>query len=140
VCWNRGPKGIATKFAPIRKNVADFGNEKISLLSSLYHDAKSGTFERKTEKLFVKDVCSFPQSCLFSWYTSQFIDGVGQTSGRVFCTVSVDLSEFISLDGTMYTESLVLGQGKGAPVLKVCVTFNVLPFPRLGLVYSYMPS
>ena len=43
-----------------------FGPEKLSILAALYHDSKTGTFEKKIEKLFVKDV-RFRQALLVSF-------------------------------------------------------------------------
>ena len=99
---------------PVKHRVVDFGQEKITFLSSLYHDAKTNTFERKIEKLSVKDVRKLSEGVFFLsllW--------LKQTGGRVMCSALIDLSEFISLDGTMYMETIPLEKGKNAPLLKV---------------------
>eukprot|EP00743_Colponemidia_sp_Colp-15_P002510 GILK01002722.1.p1 GENE.GILK01002722.1~~GILK01002722.1.p1 ORF type:complete len:710 (-),score=157.14 GILK01002722.1:35-2164(-) len=55
VCWIRGPKTVATRDVLVKKNRMAAWEESLTLMSSLYKDAKSNRFEMKNAKFFIKE-------------------------------------------------------------------------------------
>jgi len=56
VTWSRGPKVAATNLAMVRKSVALWNEELLTITSSINRDVKTGAFDRRLAKFSVKDV------------------------------------------------------------------------------------